>query len=173
MNNQCETTRWSDEGEEKVLIIYGERDDAVRAMTMLRRLEDAASGQPKLSYHLWRYDVLDLPEAQLEAEAGFERSHWIVIAATQETEIELACAWLSRDGLSRCRPSGGLLALLRKQPGGLAQAEHRLRTVAERAGLDLLVLEMEDQSPLSKFENSRQYRSLSHAEAASRWGINE
>lgn len=157
-----------------VVIIYDKKESALRAKLIFDRLMARFGDQFYIQSDFWRFDVLELPEAQDQAVWAGQVAN-LIIVASQSGETSMAVkSWLEK---CVARKSGGpsaLVELFHGRDAGGVQPEISDFLKPFASGADFFVHEMEP--PVSRIE------SYGAAPASSRlawsapsrgWGINE
>ena len=153
MNYQplLETPAWDGADETKpafnVAVVYDSRRAATRAMNVIGGLLHQLGDDFEFHCNLWRFDVLELPEAREGAARAGAAADLLIISARCDNGLPLSVkAWLDQCLAGKIPGSAALVGLLesRRQPIDLqCRARQFLQQAADRSLLDFFLHEVD------------------------------
>ncbi len=130
-----------------VVIVYDDRNAANRAMSVFRGLVRQFSDEFEFHCHLWRFDLLDLPEAREAAIRTGAASDLLIVSAWCDIDLPASVKdWIERSVAGKAPGSAALAALLESRCRS-SDVQHRtrefLKSAADRRLMDFFLHEVD------------------------------
>lgn len=130
----------------RVVLAYDSRTAGARAMNVFSGLVREFGDEFEFHCGLWRFDVLELPEARQAAVIEGAAADLIIVATRCDTDLPPPVAsWLGQCLAEKRPASACLVALLERRPAFDSfdrETRQHLQQIADRAGLDFFCYEV-------------------------------
>lgn len=158
-----------------VVIIYDQRDSAIRAKAIFDRLMARYAGEFHFQCDFWRFDVLEMPEAQQQASWAGQVADLIIIASQSGEVSQAVKEWLAKCVSEKPGTPSALVELFSDSvtPESV-QSDMREFLKPFATGVDFLVHEIEaPRSRVHAQEEALLSPPIRWSPPSRGWGINE